>query len=139
MNKSGVTPVGDRVLVKPDIIEEKSAGGIYIPDEHRANHQATQMAGTLVAVGPDAWQDRVTTVERLIDGQLKVVERRTTGYSQAFAKVGDRVCFAQYHGRNFDGEDGTKYRLLNDEDITGLVSDSVDFTEMRSREPLSKA
>ena len=136
MNKSGVTPVGDRVLVRPDVIEEKTEGGIIIPNQHRDKHQAAQMAGVLVAVGEDAWMDRVTTVERLIDSQMKVVERRTTGYSKSFAEVGDRVCFAQYNGRNFEGEDGIQYRLLNDEDITGLVSESVDFTEMRAREPL---
>jgi len=136
MNKSGVTPRGDRVLVMPDVIEEKTSGGIIIPDEHRDKHQAAQMAGVLVAVGPDAWRDRVTTVERVLDGALRVVERRTTGYSEPFAEVGDRVCFAQYNGRNFEGEDGIVYRLLNDEDITATVSAAVDFTEMRSREPL---
>ena len=135
-NKSGITPVGDRVLVMPDVIEEKTVGGIIIPNEHRDKHQLAQMSGVLVAVGPDAWMDRVTTVERLIDNQLRVVERRTTGYSKPFAKVGDRVCFAQYNGRNFEGEDKKIYRLLNDEDITGTVSADIDFTEMRSREPL---
>jgi chaperonin GroES len=139
MNNSGVKPVGDRVLVMPDVIEEVTAGGIIIPEEHKAKHQAAQQAGKLVAVGPDAWKDRVTTVERVIDGELRTVERRVTGYSQPFANVGDRVCFAQWNGRNFQGEDGKQYRLLNDEDITGLVSDTVDFSEMRSREPLSKA
>lgn len=135
-NSSGVTPKGDRVLVRPDVIEKKTAGGILLPENELGKHQAAQMAGTLVAVGPDAWKDRITTVERLIDGQLKVVERRTTGYSEAFAEVGDRVCFAQYNGRNFEGEDGEVYRLLNDEDITGTVSADIDFTEMRKREPL---
>lgn len=136
MNKSGVTPCGDRVVVLPDIIEEKTVGGIIIPQQERDKHQHSQMAGVLIAVGPDAWTQTVTTVERLIDGQLKTVERRTTGYSQPFAKVGDRVCFARYNGQIFEGEDERKYRLLNDEDITALASDSVNFTEFRSREPL---
>ena len=136
MNKSGVTPKGDRVLVKPDVIEETTPGGIVIPKADRDKHQLAQMSGVLVAVGPDAWRDRVTTVERVIDGELRVVERRTTGYSEAFAEVGDRVCFAQYNGRNFEGEDGQQYRLLNDEDITATVSEAVDFTDMRKRDPL---
>ncbi len=136
VNKSGVTPKGDRVLVKPDVIEEKTQGGIILPSQELGKHQAAQQAGILVDVGVDAWLDRVTTVKRLIDGQLKTVELRTTGYSEPFAKIGDRVCFAQYNGRNFVGEDGVEYRLLNDEDITGTISDGVDFTEMRSRDPL---
>ena len=136
MNKSGVTPKGDRVLVKPDVIEEKTEGGIILPSQELGKHQAAQMAGILVDAGPDAWIDRITTVKRLIDGQLKIVEQRTTGYSEPFARIGERVCFAQYNGRNFVGEDGIEYRLLNDEDITGTVSAKVDFTEMRTREPL---
>lgn len=138
MNNSGVTPKGDRVLVKPDVIEETTPGGIVIPNEHRDKHQLAQMAGVLVAVGPDAWKDRVTDIERVIDGELRLVERRTMGYSEPFAQVGDRVCFAQYNGRNFEGEDGVQYRLLNDEDITATVSEKVDFTEMKSRDPLGQ-
>jgi len=136
INGSGVTPCGDRVVVLPDVIKEKTSGGIIIPEQDRDKHQHSQIAGVLVAVGPDAWVSTVTTVERLIDNQLRVVERRTTGYSSPFAKVGDRVCFARYNGQLFDGEDERKYRLLNDEDITGTISDSVNFTELRSREPL---
>ena len=138
MNNSGVTPKGDRVLVKPDVIEETTPGGIVIPNEHRDKHQLAQMAGVLVAIGPDAWKDRVTDIERVIDGELRLVERRTMGYSEPFAQVGDRVCFAQYNGRNFEGEDGVQYRLLNDEDITATVSEKVDFTEMKSRDPLGQ-
>jgi co-chaperonin GroES (HSP10) len=137
MNSSGVTPKGDRVLVMPDeISEEVTPSGIVLPEFERVKHQLAQTAGRLVAVGPDAWKDRITTVERVIDGELRIVERRTTGYSEPFAEVGDRVCFAQYNGRNFEGEDGKTYRILNDEDITGTVSDKIDFTEMRGREPL---
>ena len=136
INGSGVFPCGDRVVVLPDVIEEMTPGGIIIPESNLEKHQHSQMAGILVAVGSDAWTHSVITVERLIDGQLKVVERRTSGYSKPFAKVGDRVCFARYNGQLFDGEDGKKYRLLNDEDITANVSDTVDFTEMRLRKPL---
>ena len=136
MNNSGVTPKGDRVLVMPDVIEEKTQGGIIIPEKDRDKHQAAQMAGILVAVGPDAWIHTTTVTQRILDGQLRVVEKKTTGYSEPFAEVGDRVCFAQYNGRNFEGADGNQYRLLNDEDITGTVSESIDFTEMRSRDPL---
>jgi len=138
INESGVTPCGDRILVFPDVIETKTAGGIIIPETEREKHQLAQVTGVLVAVGPDAWKNAVTTVERLIDGQLKVVERRTTGYSQPFAKVGDRVCYAKYNGQNISGVDGKVYRLLNDEDVTAHVTSEVNLTEMRSREPLGE-
>ena len=136
MNKSGVTPCGDRVVVLPDVIEEVTRGGIILPPKDRDKHQLAQVSGILVAVGPDAWMDRVTITQRLIDGEMKTVEIQTTGYSKHFAEVGDRVCFARYNGLPFDGEDGKQYRLLNDEDITATISEAVDFTEMRAREPL---
>jgi co-chaperonin GroES (HSP10) len=136
INKSGFSPCGDRVVVLPDKVEQVTKGGIIIPEKESDKHQLAQVTGVLVAVGPDSWKDRITTVERVIDGQLKVVERRTTGYSGAFAQVGDRVCFARYGGLPFDGEDGLQYRLLNDEDITATVSESLDLTEFRKREPL---
>lgn len=138
MNKSGVNPCGDRVVVLPDALDEVTEGGIIIPPSEKDKYQLAQVSGVLVAVGPDAWMDRTTITRRLIDGQLKVVEQKTTGYSKPFAKVGDRVCFAKYNGLPFEGEDGKQYRLLNDEDITATVSDAVDFTEFRKREPLGE-
>ena len=138
MNKSGVNPCGDRVVVLPDTLEEVTSGGIIIPPSEKEKYQLAQVSGTLVAVGPDAWVHTTSITKRLIDGQLKVVEEKTTGYSKPFAKVGDRVCFAKYVGLQFEGEDGSNYRLLNDEDITATVSEKMDFTEFRKREPLSK-
>ena len=90
----------------------------------------------MVAVGPDAWTHQTTITKKLIDGQMKVVEEKTTGYSQDFAKIGDRVCFARYSGLPFDGEDDKQYRLLNDEDITATISNVVNFNEFKSRDPL---
>ncbi len=138
-NMSGVSPKGDRVVVMPDIIEEVTAGGIIIPETERTKHQLAQATGVLVATGADAWVHTVTVTERLIDGVWKEVERTRTGFSEPFAKVGDRVCFAKYNGIQFDGNDGHKYRLLNDQDITAVASDEVDFSDMRSRAPLSQS
>ena len=136
MNKSGVHPCGDRVVVLPDVIEEVTQGGIIIPQSEAEKHQMAQVAGVLVAVGPDAWSHQTTVTERLIENQMKVVEIKTTGYSQDFAKIGDRVCFARYSGLPFDGEDDKQYRLLNDEDITATISNVVNFNEFKSRDPL---
>ena len=138
MNKSGVNPCGDRVVVLPDAVEKVTKGGIIIPEQEAEKHQMAQVAGILVAVGPDAWTHQTTTVKKLVDNELKVVEEKTTGYSKPFAKVGDRVCFARYNGLPFDGEDGKQYRLLNDEDITATISNVVSFSEFKSREPLGE-
>jgi len=136
-NKSGFTPCGDRVVVLPDKVEQVTKGGIIIPEKESDKHQLAQVTGVLVAVGPDSWTHQITVIERRMgNGKWREVERKRTGYSKDFAKVGDRVCFARYNGLPFDGEDGRQYRLLNDEDITATISDAVDLTEFRSREPL---
>lgn len=136
MNKSGIYPCGDRVLVKPDTLEEKTEGGIIIPATDRDRHQMAQATGVLVAMGPDVWTHSIETVERLIDGAWKEVERKRTGYSEPFAKVGDRVSFAKYAGLQVTGEDGESYRILNDEDITTVVSEKVEFTDLKTRQRL---
>jgi co-chaperonin GroES (HSP10) len=137
MNESGMYPCGDRVVVLPDAVESVTAGGIIIPEKEADKHQLAQVSGVLVAVGPDAWTHTTTTIERNMgNGKWRPIERQVRGYSGPFAKVGDRVCFARYNGLPFDGEDGKQYRLLNDEDITATITDTVDFTEFRKREPL---
>ena len=130
---SGIYPSGNRVVVKPDDIEKVTDGGIIIPEPEAVKHALSQTTGILVAVGPDAFTHSVRITERLIDGEWKPVERVTTGYSEPFAQVGDRVAFAKFGGLQVEGEDGQKYRILNDEDITARVSDAVSFTDIKSR------
>ena len=137
MNESGIYPVGDRLLVKPDEIEKKTAGGILLPETDRERHELGQLTGVVIAMGVDCYTHTVKTVERLIDGQMKEVERVTSGYSKPWCKVGDRVAFARYAGHPANGKDGIRYRLMNDEDITAAVDEAIDFTEFRGREAVS--
>jgi len=133
-NKSGITPVGDRVIVKPDVIKEETQGKIYIPEDVREKHAMAQTIGTFIAAGPDAWLHRVETT--YTHGDL--VEVKEIGYSQAFAEPGDRVAFAKYGGLEVKGADGEKYRILNDEDITAIVTSEVSFTDLETRTPVGQ-
>lgn len=131
-NKSGIHPCGDRVLIKPDEIEEKTEGGIIIPGTVSELHAMAQSIGTFVAAGPDAYMDNVTR-----DRQGQIIERK--GFSQAFAKPGDRVAFAKYGGLQVNGKDGESYRLMNDVDVTAVVEEGVNFTDLKSRQPFTRA
>lgn len=131
-NKSGIHPCGDRVLIKPDEIEEKTEGGIIIPGTVGELHAMAQSIGTFVAAGPDAYMDSVTR-----DSEGRIVERR--GFSQSFAKPGDRVAFAKYGGLQVNGKDGQAYRLMNDVDVTAVVEEGVNFTDLKSRQPFARA
>lgn len=141
MNKVGIWPAGDRVLVKPDPIEEKvgKTSMIELPDFVKAKYEQAQATGVLIAVGPDAFNHVTEKTYMVHDGgREELVEKKVRGYSQPFAKVGDRVAFAKYSGLRVKGEDGERYILLNDEDITARVSDEVEFTELDTRKPLGE-
>ena len=129
-NPSGITPLLDRVLVLPDEIEEKTQGGIYIPDPVQEHHQMAQAAGTLVAVGPDAFTHSRTEVYR--EGALSEVRIERWDPDKT-PKPGDRVLFAKYGGLQNPGKDGKVYRLLNDRDITAAVEEDVKYTGIQSR------
>lgn len=135
---TGIFPSGNRVVVKPDDVERKTAAGIIIPDTEADKHALSQTTGILVGVGPDAWRHVTEDIFRAIDGSFKHIERRVRGYSEPFAKIGDRVAYAKYSGLQVEGADGNIYRILNDEDITARVSDEVNFTDIKSRKPVGQ-
>jgi len=130
-NTSGITPAGDRVLVKPDEVEKVTSGGIIIPETHGERYALAQTIGVVVAIGPDAWIDHVEK-----DSEGRIV--KTQGYSKPFALPGDRVCFAKYGGLQVTGEDGQTYRIINDTDITAKVTEKVDFTDFKPRTSLGR-
>jgi len=102
-----ILPTGHHILVKPDKVEEKTAGGLYLPTKAREEQQLAVVQGELVAVGPQAWKD-------LGGGDTR---------GEAWAKVGDRVYFAKYGGFLVEDEEdgGSQYRLLNDQDLIAVI------------------
>lgn len=103
MNTSGVEPLDMRVLVKPDPTEKRTAGGIILPDQNVEQKEWAQIKGTLVAVGVNAWSEA----------------KATRGFVPP--EPGARILFSKYGGVAIDGDDGEKYRIMNDEDITGVL------------------
>jgi chaperonin GroES len=102
-NTSGILPTEYKVLIAPVEVDQKTKGGIIIPDETKERDQFAQMRGVLVAVSPlaftyDDWKDAKPP------------------------KVGDEVLFAKYAGAVVDGKDGKKYRLTNDKDIAAVLA-----------------
>jgi len=101
---NGIIPVEFKVLIKPDKIEDRSAGGIYLPDSAREREEYATDRGEILAVGPQFFDDL---------GEPK-------------PKVGDKVLFNKYAGSLFDTDiDGkrTKVRLMNDKDICAILKE----------------
>ena len=90
-------PLHDRLLVKRLEEEEKTKGGIIIPDS--ANEKP--MEGKVIAAGKG---------KKLEDGKVSALD----------VKVGDKVLFSKYAGTDIkmDGED---YLIMREDDILGIL------------------
>lgn len=93
-----IRPLADRVVVKPAEREEKTKGGIFLPDT--ATKERPQ-EGTVLAVGEGRRDD---------SGKIIPMD----------VQVGDRVLFAKYGGTEFKVED-EEYLILAEKDILGIV------------------
>ena len=92
-------PLHDRVVVRRIDAEEKSAGGIIIPDTAKEKPQE----GEVVAVGPGARNER---------GELLAPD----------VKAGDRVLFGKWSGTEVR-LDGEELLIMKESDIMGVLTD----------------
>ena len=91
-------PLHDRVLIKVLDSEEKTAGGIIIPDTAKEKPQE----GEVVAVGPGAKND---------EGKIAPMD----------VKVGDLVLFGKWSGTEVK-IDGEELLIMKESDILGIIS-----------------
>lgn len=91
-------PLADRVVVKPSEAEEKTTGGIILPDTAKEKPQE----GTVVAVGPGKISENGTKVAMEV-------------------KVGDKVLYGKYSGTEVT-IDGVEHLIMRESDILAIVS-----------------
>ena len=94
-------PLHDRVLIRRVESEEKSVGGIIIPDTAKEK----PMEGEVIAAGPGA---------RGEDGKLQPLE----------LKAGDRVLFGKWSGTEVK-IDGQELLIMKESDIMGIIDEPV--------------
>ena len=92
-----IQPLSDRVIVKPSQAEEKTKGGIILPDTAKEK----PIQGTIVAVGKGAINDKGEVVALTV-------------------KVGDTVLYGKYSGTEVNIE-GEEYLIMRENDIFGIV------------------
>mgnify|MGYP000633817769 CR=1 FL=1 len=90
-------PLDDRVVVKPRDAEEKTAGGIVLPDAAREK----PMMGKVVAVGAG----------KLLDNGK---------HARIGVKKGEIVLYGKYGGSDVE-IDGTEYKILRESEILGIL------------------
>ena len=91
--KVNIKPLADRVIVEPAIAEEKTAGGIIIPDTAKEKPQK----GTVVAAGPGKKDEPM------------------------MLKVGDVVLYGKYSGTEVN-LDGTTYLIMKESDVYAVIA-----------------
>lgn len=96
MGKSKYKPLGDRVIVEPEVAEQKTATGIIIPDSAQEKPQA----GKVVEVGPGRITDDGKTVPMNV-------------------KEGDVVIYAKYGGTELK-VDGDEFLIIKETDILAI-------------------
>lgn len=92
-----IRPLGDRILVKRIKEEDRTKGGIIIPDTAKEKPQE----GKVVAVGKGKVND---------DGKLIPTE----------VKAGDKILFGKYSGSEVNME-GEEHLIMREEDILGIL------------------
>ena len=90
-------PLADRVVVEPAAAEEKSSGGIILPDTAQEKPQQ----GTVVATGPGKVSDTGTLVEMSV-------------------KDGDKILYGKYSGTEVNVA-GTDYIIMRESDILAIM------------------
>jgi chaperonin GroES len=94
---ASLKPLSDRIIVKALEAEEKTAGGILLPDSAKEKPQQAEV----IAVGPGKVQD---------NGKLAPMD----------IKVGDRVYYGKYSGTEVK-LNGQEFTVLRQDDVLGVV------------------
>lgn len=103
-NESGFTPNGDLVLIKPPVVEKKTASGIVLVDAITEKEARAARVGVVIAMGDQATQHP----------RMKGVE------------LGQQVYFGRYAG-DFLPIEGVEYIVMRAENILGPIERAPDF------------
>ncbi len=101
INDTGILPVEFKCVVRLDPVEEKTSGGVIIPDVRRDRGQMAATDATLLAVGGNAFQD----------------------WNGRAPKPGDRVMISKYAGITREADPTDLIRVIHDKEILAVLTD----------------
>ena len=102
-------PQGYKLLIAIPKLEEKTSGGVIIPDKLKGMEQTASIIGLVIAMGKAAYKD----ADKFPDGP--------------YCKEGDFVIFRSYSGTRFKLR-GEEFRLINDDTVEAVVDDPREYT-----------
>ena len=104
-------PKGYKILISTVEVDEKTEGGVYMPDQLRQAEETASIIGFVMKAGPDAYSDK----GRFPKG--------------AYCEEGDFVIFRSYSGTRFKIH-GKEFRLINDDTVEAVVEDPRGYTRV---------
>ena len=104
-------PQGYKLLIAIPKLEEKTSGGVIIPDKLKGMEQTASIIGLVIAMGKAAYKDS----DKFPDGP--------------YCKKGDFVIFRSYSGTRFKLR-GEEFRLINDDTVEAVVDDPREYTRV---------
>jgi co-chaperonin GroES (HSP10) len=102
-------PKGYKLLIAIPKLDEKTDGGIIIPDKLKGMEEVASIIGLVIGMGTTAYNDK----DKFPDG--------------AYCKEGDFVIFRSYSGTRFKIK-GEEFRLINDDTVEAVVDDPRGYT-----------
>ncbi|WP_165842920.1 co-chaperone GroES [Phenylobacterium deserti] len=102
----GLAPTEYNILIIPEVIEEKTKGGLFLPEQVKETDELAQTRGRIVAASPLAFN---------YDNWPETARK---------PQVGDVVWYGRYAGTLIEGRDGKTYRLCKDKDVGAVVLDA---------------
>ena len=97
-------PTGFQLLIALPEQDEKTEGGIYVPDDFRQREETASITGMVLKMGPDAFVD----VSRFPNGP--------------YCKKGDWIIMQAYTGTRVSIH-GKEFRLINDDCVKAVIED----------------
>jgi co-chaperonin GroES (HSP10) len=97
-------PTGYKLLIAMPTLEEKTEGGVFIPESLQQAESTASVVGLVIQLGDLAYQDQ----DKFPNGP--------------YCKEGDWVIFRSYSGTRFKLED-QEFRLINDDTVEAVVAD----------------
>ena len=108
MNKSGIIPLGFKVLVKIQEIEEVTKGGIIIPTDTIEKESAASQIATVIDFGQAAFTIGVGDLPN--EWNVKPA-------------VGSNIILNRYAGITIESKNKEEYRLVNDKEILAILNE----------------
>lgn len=101
--KPGLRATGFALIVAVPPVEEKTAGGLYLPDSAKEKERLTAVQGRIVSMSPAAFDH--------------------ADFSGSAPSIGNVVQFAKLAGVMTTGADGREYRIIQDKDVMAIVEE----------------